>query len=93
MERLVQQGAEDNGVWRMMVAASALHEQQEHNLDLLRKENSDLKNRIYGHYAKPEARLVEDVLGKRKAESEPEYNQAVDTGNIWSEFAGYMKDY
>ena len=93
MERLVQQGAEDNGVWRMMVAASALHEQQEHNLDLLRKENSDLKNRIDGHYAKPEARLVEDVLGKRKAESEPEYNQAVDTGNIWSEFAGHMKDF
>ena len=84
----MQQGAEDNGVWRMMVAASSLHEQQSHNLDLLRQENSDLKNRIDGHYAKPEARLREDVLGKRKADTELEYMPAGHANaNIWTDFA------
>ena len=63
----MQQGAEDNGVWRMMVAASALHEQQEHNLDLLRKENSDLKNRIDGLYAKPEERLFYFVFSTKSS--------------------------
>lgn len=94
MERLVQQGAEDNGVWRMMVAASALHEQQQHNLDTLRQENSDLKNRIEGHYAKPEARLREDVLGKRKADSELEYVQVNNANaNIWTDFASDMANF
>jgi hypothetical protein len=94
MERLVQQGAEDNGVWRMMVAASSLHEQQSHNLDLLRQENSDLKNRIDGHYAKPEARLREDVLGKRKADSELEYVHAAHANaNIWTDFASDMANF
>ena len=30
MEKLVQSSAEENGVWQMMAAASALHQQQEH---------------------------------------------------------------
>jgi hypothetical protein len=94
MDRLVQQGAEDNGVWRMMVAASSMHEQQSHNLDLLRQENSDLKNRIDGHYAKPEARLREDVLGKRKADTELEYVHANHANaNIWSDFASDMANF
>lgn len=94
MDKLVQQGAEDNGVWRMMVAASALHEQQQHNLDSLRKENIDLKNRIDGHYAKPEARLREDVLGKRKADCELDaISVAADSTNIWSEFASDMSGF
>jgi hypothetical protein len=100
MERLVQQGSEDNGVWRMMVAASALHEQQQHNLDLLRKENSDLKNRIDGHYAKPEARLFYFVFSTKSSthlqrtcwasgrRTTSPNNQVVNTGNIWSDFAG-----
>jgi hypothetical protein len=33
------------------------------------------------------------VLGKRKAESEPDYNQVVNTGNIWSDFADHMKGF
>ncbi len=67
MEKLVQNSAEENGVWQMMVAASALHERQEHNLDKLRGENLELKQKIDGHFATSASRTREDVLGKRKA--------------------------
>jgi hypothetical protein len=33
MERLVDKGADDNGVWKMMVAASALHEIKSYTLN------------------------------------------------------------
>ena len=48
LETLVKNSAEDNGVWKMMVAASSLHEQQQHNLDLLQKENNELKFAVRG---------------------------------------------
>jgi len=64
MERLVQNSAEDNGVWQMMVAASALHEKQEHNLDQLRLENNELKQKIDGHYAtSSESSRTDNSLG------------------------------
>ncbi|NBX19007.1 MAG: hypothetical protein EBR09_16795 [Proteobacteria bacterium] len=95
MTKLVTDGDDTNGVWRMMVAASALHEQQEHNLDMLRKENDTLKTRIDGHYARSSARLQEDVLGKRKADTELDrFDVAADGGkDMWSEFAKSMGDY
>jgi len=64
MEKLVQNSAEENGVWQMMVAASSLHERQEHDLDKLRLENNELKHRIDGQYATSDARTRPDVLGK-----------------------------
>jgi hypothetical protein len=84
MEKLVQNSAEENGVWQMMVAASALHEKQEHDLDKLRGENNELKQRIDGHYATPGAR-TEGSLGKRKAEAEPERGE--DASALWEDFA------
>lgn len=95
LNKLALDGDETNGVWRMMVAASALHEQQEHNLDALRKENDTLKTRIDGHYAKSSARLQEDVLGKRKADTEMDrFDVAADVGrDLWSDFAKQMADY
>jgi hypothetical protein len=95
MERLVDKGADDNGVWKMMVAASALHEQQTHNLDILQQENTDLKSRIDGHYAKAGARLQENSLGKRKAEIELDrFDVAADaSANLWSEFASDMSSF
>lgn len=95
MERLVDKGADDNGVWKMMVAASALHEQQTHNLDILQQENTDLKSRIDGHYAKAGARLQENSLGKRKAEIELDrFDVAADaSSNLWSEFASDMSSF
>ncbi len=48
MEKLVANSAEENGVWQMMVAASALHQRQEHDLDKLRVENTELRQKIDG---------------------------------------------
>lgn len=84
MEKLVQNSAEENGVWQMMVAASALHQRQEHDLDKLRGENHELKQRIDGQYATPGAR-TESSLGKRKAEAEPERGE--DASALWEDFA------
>ena len=85
MEKLVQNSAEENGVWQMMVAASSLHERQEHDLDKLRLENNELKHRIDGQYATSDARTRPDVLGKRKADGEPETGE--DTAGMWASFA------
>jgi hypothetical protein len=92
---LADKGDDQNGVWQFMVAASALHEQQNHNLDALRQENTDLKSRIDGHYAKPGARLQEDVLGKRKAEQEIDrFDVAADaSSNVWQDFASDMSGF
>jgi hypothetical protein len=85
MEKLVANSAEENGVWQMMVAASALHERQEHDLDKLRVENNELKQKIDGHYATPGSRTSDNVLGKRKAEEEPESGE--DATSMWDSFA------
>ena len=69
----------------MMVAASSLHERLEHDLDKLRLENNELKQKIDGHYATPDARTRSDVLGKRKADAEPEIGE--DTAGMWTSFA------
>ena len=88
MEKLVQNSAEDNGVWQMMVAASALHEKQEHNLDQLRLQNDELKQKIDGHYATPASR-TDNALGKRKADDELDRSEvgAEHTASIWDDFA------
>ena len=84
LEKLVSNSAEDNGVWQMMVAASSLHERQEHDLDKLRNENKDLKQMIDGRFATEETRL-----GKRKCEDEKDRADVVDeeTAGMWDDFA------
>lgn len=85
LDKLVQNSAEDNGVWQMMVAASALHERQTHDLDKLRGENNDLKLKIDGQYATPESRTD----GKRKAEDQLDRTTVVqsETASMWDDFA------
>ena len=68
MDRLVKNSAEDNGVWQMMVAASALHERQVHDLDKLRTENTELKTRVSGLYSDEGQRTA--VGEKRRADAE-----------------------
>jgi hypothetical protein len=85
MEKLVQNSAEENGVWQMMVAASALHERQEHDLGKLRGENTELKHKIDGQYATSDARTG-GALGKRKAEEDPDLGSA-GADNLWTDFA------
>lgn len=88
MKKLVENSAEENGVWQMMVAASALHQRQEHDLDKLRVENNELKQKIDGHYATPASRTREDILGKRKADGEPDSGQNNDdAAGLWDSFA------
>lgn len=58
LEQLVKNSAEDNGVWQMMVSASALHERQEHNLEKLRVENNELRTRVNGYYGSESSRVV-----------------------------------
>lgn len=71
----------------MMVAASALHERQQHDLDEMQKENSILKKRVDGLYADSESRVVG---GKGKAEEQLDRSSVEaesGQGNIWEEFA------
>jgi hypothetical protein len=87
MEKLVQSSAEENGVWQMMVAASALHQRQEHDLDKLRMENNTLKQKIDGHYATSASRTG-GALGKRKAEDEPQLETSHEAADdMWASFA------
>jgi len=86
LDSLVKNSAEDNGVWQMMVAASALHERQTHNLDQLRTENTELRARVDGIYAEPGSRVVGQ---KSKATEELGRDDVVtsETANIWEDFA------
>ena len=87
LERLVKNSAEDNGVWQMMVSASALHERQEHDLDKLRNENADLRTRVNGLYGDEGQRTVGQ---KAKADMELSRDDVPAPGagrNIWEDFA------
>lgn len=86
LDTLVKESAEDNGVWQMMVAASALHERQEHNLDKLRAENVELRSRVDGIYADHDSRVVG---GKSKATESLDRTSVQETAteNIWDAFA------
>ena len=70
----------------MMVAASSLHERQEHNLDKLRCENKDLRSKVDGMYADLSSRTVG---GKAKASGELSREDvgAEGSSNIWDCFA------
>ena len=90
MEKLVQRSTEENGVWQMMVAASALHQRQDHDLDKLRMENNTLKQKIDGHYATSASRTG-GALGKRQSEDEPQQdisNKVAD--DMWASFASEL---
>eukprot|EP00960_Hanusia_phi_P024969 734541-Hanusia_phi.AAC.3 len=83
MQRMVQNSAEDNGVWQMMVQASNLYDRQTHELDELRIENSQLRERVQGTFGSEDARMSGE---KRKAEDDLERPPAI-SGDIWADFA------
>ncbi len=83
MNKLVQNSAEENGVWQMMVAASALHERQTHDLDKLRTENEEMRKGLDGRFAAPESR-------KRPADEQLDRASVEDAGGadaMWDDFA------
>ena len=86
LTQLVEKSAEDNGVWQMMVAASSLHERQNHDLDLLRVENNSLKSKVDGLYGDAGSRTV-----GHKSKAENELSRAdvppVVSEDMWNDFA------
>ena len=90
LEKLVKNSAEDNGVWQMMVSASALHERQEHRLEKLTQENSELKQRLDKTYDTSESRI--EVGSKRPAEQSLDRGDVQnDTFDIWADFSNGIK--
>ena len=85
LTKLVTNSADDNGVWQMMVAASSLHERQEHNLDNLRKENNELKQKVDGMFGESSSRVVG---GKSPADAQLSRSDVeVVTVDMWGDFA------
>ena len=83
LDTLINKSADENGVWQMMVAASALHERQEHNLEKLRLENNELRGRVDSTFATPESR----VGSKRRAEAELGPGDVAPATDMWAAFA------
>ena len=83
LDTLINKSADENGVWQMMVAASALHERQEHNLDKLRAENNELRGRVDSTFASAEKRIG----SKRKAEAELGPGDVAPSTDMWAAFA------
>jgi hypothetical protein len=83
LDTLINKSADENGVWQMMVAASALHERQEHNLEKLRLENNELRGRVDTAFATPESRTG----SKRKAETEIGPGDVSSSKDMWADFA------
>jgi hypothetical protein len=86
----LRRSTEENGVWQMMVAASALHQRQDHDLEKLRMENNTLKQKIDGHYATSASRTG-GALGKRQSEDEPQQDISNKTADdTWASFASEL---
>ena len=84
MDSFVKNAAEDNGVWKMMVAASDLHRQKVHDFDKLQEENTELKKRVNGMYGDTESRIVGE---KSKAINELSRDSVQPDTNMWDDFA------
>jgi vacuolar-type H+-ATPase subunit H len=91
LDKLINNSAEENGVWRMMLAASSLHERQEHNLEKLRLENNELKTKVDDLYGSSASRVVGEK--HRQPEQADRSHVVVPTGNIWEDFAKDLKGY
>ena len=83
LDTLINKSADENGVWQMMVAACALHERQEHNLEKLRLENNELRGRVDSSFATQESRTG----SKRKVEAELGPGDVTQVKDMWADFA------
>jgi len=81
LQRLVNNGADDNGVWQVMVSASAAAAQREQEYQALKIQYDELqKQRGTGEFGDSIARVGE----KRPADGEPPADASV--ADIWSSF-------
>ena len=83
LDTLINKSADENGVWQMMVAASSLHDRQEHNLEKLRVENNELRSKVDTMFTSPESRVVGQ---KSKAIEDLSRAGASDVGDCWAAF-------
>jgi chromosome segregation ATPase len=83
MERLVKNTAEDSGVWQVVVCASAAHSRRLNEMEKLRGENEELKNKMNGEFGGKEG------LGKRAREETKEAEK--DSADFWGGFEDHFK--
>ena len=91
LDKLINHSAEENGVWQMMVAASSLHQQQEHNLEKLRTENTELRTKVDDLYGSSSSRVVGEKY--RQPEQADRSHVAAPTIDIWADFAKDLKGF
>lgn len=86
MNKFVDKSDDANGIWRLMVAASAHNQRQVHDLDQLKTENQELKLRLDGRYSSVNSRVGD----KRPASDHLDRSdELMDSANhdIWTHFA------
>ena len=91
LDKLINHSTEENGVWQMMVAASSLHQQQEHNLEKLRLENNELRTKVDDLYGSSSSRVVGEKY--RQPEQADRSHVAPPTIDIWADFAKDLKGF
>jgi len=75
MNRLVENTAEDSGVWQVVCCASNVHARHLQEIEQMRLENETLKTRGSGEFR-------DEASRKRPRDDAP----AKETGNIWTDF-------
>lgn len=80
MNRIVNETAENNGVWQVMACASANYNKRLEDFAKLEAENTELKSRVSGQFHAEDSR-------KRPATEPPSAGE----GDVWSNFADSMK--
>jgi predicted nuclease with TOPRIM domain len=83
MERLVKNTAEDSGVWQVVVCASAAHSRRLNEMEKLRGENEELKNKMNEEFGGKE--------GLRKRAREETKEAEKDGTDFWGGFEDHFK--
>lgn len=84
MNRLVENTAEDSGVWQVVCCASNVHAQHLQEMERMRLENEELKTRGGGEFR-------EDGSRKRGRADETTLETKGANSNIWTEFEQEIK--
>jgi uncharacterized membrane protein YheB (UPF0754 family) len=92
LDKLINNSAEENGVWQMMVAASSLHERQEHNLEKLRIENNELRTKVDTLYGSTESRVVGEKHRQKEQLDRADVQPDAKT-DIWGDFAAGLQSF
>lgn len=79
MSRLVDNTAEDSGVWQVVACASNVHAKRLQELERFRLENEELKARGAGEFR-------DEASRKRGRDEGESAGPPSGTGNIWTEF-------